>query len=209
MFIKCIQCGKSFDLSEAEKDYYEKKGLQVPKRCRQCRQSNRLRNEDLAIPRGREKRQKRRETIRRVPVLTLVMLVAATFAFLNLVRRDAGSKPDTDPGQIETGTATQTDSGNKKRSSSIQPAVLFRSEQLLQEHFEKHGREMGYSSPDEYLAGANAAIHHSDVLHKTQKEDGDDVYFVESTNDFVVVSTDGYIRTYFRPENGIAYYNSQ
>ena len=68
---------------------------------------------------------------------------------------------------------------------------------------------MGYASAEEYLAGANAAIHRSDVLQKKEKEDGDDVYYVEATNDLVIVSTDGYIRTYFRPEDGIAYYNRQ
>ena len=86
---------------------------------------------------------------------------------------------------------------------------MFRSEELLREHYEKHGREMGFASPREYLAGANAVIRNSNVLHKKEKEDGDDVYYVEETNDFVIVSTDGYIRTYFRPEDGIAYYNRQ
>lgn len=36
-----------------------------------------------------------------------------------------------------------------------------------------------------------------------------DVYYVESTNEFVIVSTDGYIRTYFKPDAGISYYNRQ
>ena len=44
---------------------------------------------------------------------------------------------------------------------------------------------------------------------KIQAEDGDDVYYVESTNEFVIVSTDGYIRTYFNPDAGITYYNRQ
>ena len=49
----------------------------------------------------------------------------------------------------------------------------------------------------------------SEVLHKIEAEDGDDVYYLESTNEFVIVSTDGYIRTYFKPEDGIEYYNRQ
>ena len=32
------------------------------------------------------------------------------------------------------------------------------------------------------------------VLHKIEEEDGDDVYYLEETNEFVIVSTDGYIR---------------
>ncbi len=50
-------------------------------------------------------------------------------------------------------------------------------------------------------------INNPDALHKLEKEDGDDVYFVEDTNEFVVVSTDGYIRTYFIAD--IDYYNRQ
>ena len=46
-------------------------------------------------------------------------------------------------------------------------------------------------------------------IHKKEKEDGDDVYYLENTNEFVIVSTDGYIRTYFEPEDGIRYYERQ
>ena len=35
------------------------------------------------------------------------------------------------------------------------------------------------------------------ALHKLQAEDGDDLYFLESTGEFVVVSPAGYIRTYY------------
>lgn len=126
------------------------------------------------------------------------MLIALTFAFLNLVRRGSGNE-----------NGQNVDHTQNVSNSAVQSALMFRSEQLLEEHFEKHGKEMGFASPEEYLAGANAAVNHSGALHKTEKEDGDDVYFVQSTNDFVVVSTDGFIRTYFRPEDGIAYYNRQ
>lgn len=54
----------------------------------------------------------------------------------------------------------------------------------------------------------NSVVNNSDALHKTQ-EDGDDVYYIVSTNEFVVVSTAGYIRTYFKPDSGIKYYNKQ
>ena len=46
-------------------------------------------------------------------------------------------------------------------------------------------------------------------IHKLEAEDGDDVYYLEETNEFVIVSTDGYIRTYFKPSKGIDYYNRQ
>ena len=40
-------------------------------------------------------------------------------------------------------------------------------------------------------------------------EDGDGVYYIEDTNEFVILSTDGYIRTYFRPSGGKKYFDKQ
>lgn len=85
----------------------------------------------------------------------------------------------------------------------------FRKVQYLQEHFERHGAEFGYGSADEYLAGANRVVASSEALHKLEAEDGDDVYYLESTNEFVIVSTDGYLRTYFKPDDGKAYFDKQ
>lgn len=85
----------------------------------------------------------------------------------------------------------------------------FRNDRLLNQHYEKHGIEMGFATIEEYVAAANAVIYHPDVLHKQEAEDNDDVYFLEATNEFVVVSTDGYIRTYFIASGGIDYYNRQ
>lgn len=85
----------------------------------------------------------------------------------------------------------------------------FRNDHLLNQHYEKHGIEMGFATIEEYVAAANAVIYHPDVLHKQEAEDNDDVYFLEATNEFVVVSTDGYIRTYFIASGGIDYYNRQ
>ena len=90
-----------------------------------------------------------------------------------------------------------------------QTAYKFRNNNLLDQHFEKHGREMGFASAEEYEKAAAAVPNHPDVLHKTEQEDGDDVYYIEATNEFVIVSTDGYIRTYFNPDRGIDYYNKQ
>lgn len=39
-------------------------------------------------------------------------------------------------------------------------------------------------------------VKNSAALHKTEAEDGDGVYYLESTNELVIVSTDGYIRTF-------------
>lgn len=85
----------------------------------------------------------------------------------------------------------------------------FRNEALLQEHFEKHGAEFPYDNELDYLIGANLVVDNKNALHKFEKEDGDDVYYLEKTNEFVIVSKDGYIRTYFKPSKGKQYFNRQ
>ena len=46
-------------------------------------------------------------------------------------------------------------------------------------------------------------------MHKLEKEDGDDIYYLEETNEIVFVSKSGYIRSYFKPSKGKAYYDKQ
>ena len=69
--------------------------------------------------------------------------------------------------------------------------------------------DMGFDSMEEYEEAASAVIYHPEVLTKTEAEDGDYVYYIEESNEFVVLSQDGYIRTYFNPDDGIEYFNRQ
>ena len=89
----------------------------------------------------------------------------------------------------------------------------FRSSKLLSEHFEKHGGEFaddfGYATAAEYEKGASDVINNPEALFKYEAEDGDGVYYIENTNEFVILSTDGYIRTYFRPSSGKKYFDRQ
>lgn len=94
-------------------------------------------------------------------------------------------------------------------SPTPQPQLKFRNKNLLNQHYEKHGKDMGFASAEEYEKAAARVPFDSNVLHKIEAEDGDDVYYIESTNEFVIVSTDGYLRTYFNPDRGIDYFNRQ
>lgn len=85
----------------------------------------------------------------------------------------------------------------------------FRNEKLLNDHYEKHGKEMGFDSAESYEAAANEIINNPDSLHRIEEEDGDDVYYLEEINGFVIVSIDGYIRTFFYPDDGLDYFNRQ
>lgn len=85
----------------------------------------------------------------------------------------------------------------------------FANQKLLEQHFKKHGVEMGFESAEAYEKAASDVINNPSSLHKNEKEDGDDVYYLQSTNEFVVLSVYGNIRTYFNPDSGIDYFNKQ
>ena len=85
----------------------------------------------------------------------------------------------------------------------------FRSKKLLDQHYDKHGKEMGFKSAADYEKAASDVVNNPAALTKIEKEDGDYVYYVEDTNEFVIVSTDGYLRTYFLPSAGKKYYDRQ
>ena len=85
----------------------------------------------------------------------------------------------------------------------------FRNKNLLNQHYQKHGKDMGFADAKAYEKAASDVVNNKDALHKIEEEDGDDIYYVESTNEFVVVSIDGYLRTYFNPDRGLDYFNRQ
>ena len=89
----------------------------------------------------------------------------------------------------------------------------FRNKQYLSEHFSKHGgeftKDFGYKTAAEYEKGASDVINDPDALFKYEADDGDGVYYLEATNEFVILSKDGYIRTYFRPSKGKEYFDRQ
>ena len=107
-------------------------------------------------------------------------------------------------------TQIQTENQVAQEEQYVQEITYyFRNEKLLNEHYEKHGKEMGFDSPKSYEAAANDVIHNPNSLHRIEEEDGDDVYYHEETNSFVIVSVDGYIRTFFYPDDGLDYFNRQ
>ena len=87
--------------------------------------------------------------------------------------------------------------------------VLYLSHFESEEHFRKHGIEMGFATEEEYQKAASDVANNPDALHKLEKDDKDDVYYLEETNEFVVVSVDGFIRTYFCPDSGKKYFDKQ
>lgn len=191
----CKQCGKYFILTQSEIAYYQRNHLELPKRCSDCRKANKqIRHEktsENSIPNRRN----------RLIFLTLFILVL----FLSISQFIMHQPEDSTYVKTSSDSTYEQIDSNSNQSKSL----TFRSASLCEEHFEKHGKEMGFQSANEYEVAAASVVSNPSSLHKTEAEDGDDVYYLESTNDFVIVSTDGYIRTYFQPEDKIEYFNRQ
>lgn len=227
----CKQCGKEFEMTQHEIQFYKKKKLSLPKRCKECREKNKEvkqsnkngenerniaseRKEKFKNARGNQERsaaEKARAvtetstsgnvstgTAKKKSKKSMTGLITALF--LIICSAVAGLNPFSDASSDEPAGSSQ---------AVVAEELEFRSEKLLDEHFEKHGIEMGFETAEAYEDAAAAVVTDEDVLHKTEEEDGDDVYYLEDTNEFVVVSTDGYIRTYFEPEDGLEYFERQ
>lgn len=139
---------------------------------------------------------------KRYPILAAIILLFA--AYFGWYENDQSQ--DNLFGQ--TGQVVQSTQPSQTEQSG-QSILTFRSKSLREEHYQKHGIEMDFASAKEYEKAAAAVVSDSRVLHKLEKEDGDDVYYIEETNEFVIVSTDGYIRTYFYPRDGMEYFERQ
>ncbi len=127
---------------------------------------------------------------------------------------DADENDAFDEGSVTDENSTdEKDSQNDEDSEVVEDSeyivYTFRNQKLLDSHYEKHGIDMGFASAEEYEEAASDVVNNPNALHKTEEEDGDDIYYVEDTNEFVVVSTDGYLRTYFLPDAGKRYYDRQ
>ncbi|MBQ3912792.1 MAG: hypothetical protein II694_07460 [Lachnospiraceae bacterium] len=130
---------------------------------------------------------------------------------------DQGSAGDTQQSTQNSGTLSGQDSSDDGdiTDGPEDPGVVeyitykFRSKKLLDQHYDKHGKEIGFKSAADYEKAASDVVNNPAALTKTEKEDGDYVYYVEDTNEFVIVSTDGYLRTYFLPSAGKSYYDRQ
>ena len=111
----------------------------------------------------------------------------------------------------ETITETETEGYPQVDNSYVE--YHFRSEKQLNEHFEKHGAEFddiyGFKTAEEYEKGASDVINNDDSLYKTEADDGDGIFYLESTNEIVFLSTDGFIRSYFRPSAKKDYFDRQ
>lgn len=97
------------------------------------------------------------------------------------------------------------------QQSGVKTEIGFRSKKNLVEHYEKHGREFGDISRDEYLRQAQNlrdAPSGGDIL-ETRRVDGITTRYNRVTGDFIAFNEDLTIRTFFRPNDGERYFKRQ
>ena len=227
---KCKQCGKEFELSDSEIKFYKDKGLSLPKRCEDCRKANKAQKEENTGSSKPKNGGKKAGAI-----AAAAIIAAGVFAGHNALNNkpaepeitpvvselsvnDSNSGDDFIVDTNENNEIINADTDNAGEAAMPAESTVptetqyhFRSEKTLREHFQKHGGEFGdmYATPEEYEAGASRVINDPSALTKREKEDNDYVYYIEDTNEFVILSTDGYIRTYFKPNAGKKYYDRQ
>ena len=98
-----------------------------------------------------------------------------------------------------------------KYSPVIRSPIGFSSRQKLIDHYEKHGREFGAITMEEYLFRAKTLRDRpagGKVLDFV-RSDGVITRFDRTTGEFIAFNPDGLIRTFFRPSAGEAYFRRQ
>lgn len=145
--------------------------------------------------------------MKKKPLSLVIILIAMVLMYFGF-NIDLGAL-----GINETLQSTTNNDTNEFNDSINDTKVLiqysFRTNELLTNHYEKHKDEFHDITMEEYQEGANNLINQvsETVISKTEEKDGDTLYFDTQTNEFAVLSTDGHIRTYFIPEDGIDYFN--
>jgi hypothetical protein len=112
--------------------------------------------------------------------------------------------------------------GNLPDSGGTPSSPQFSSQSLLDRHYQKHvieKGEFGNITESEYLQKAQDLLTSSpngDILMKTRISNGDKIFYKQSTNEFGIVTEDGIIRTYFKPNpaehhypTNLDYFNAQ
>lgn len=136
-------------------------------------------------------------------------LLAATVLALILSSGGACSGPGLPPQPPAQHPSSQV--APPSPTSQVRSDVGFRTPRLLEEHYRKHGREVGARSEEEYLRMAQALRDRSaggEVLQE-ERTDGVICRFDRSTGLFLAYEPDGVIRTCFKPNDGEAYFHRQ
>ena len=173
----CVDCGKEFTLTEGEIKFYKSKGFELPKRCKECRDKKNVSKGKSVSKgyRGKNRPLTKRDLKTIISVVAGVLIIFAGFFGFDSFQSGSGSEENeavyttlTDPTDTATPEVTaDTEATEATEEQTTQPAETaeqpalttreekyleyhFRNNDRLQEHFEKHGMEMGFATAEDY-----------------------------------------------------------
>ena len=200
---KCVQCGMVFKISDSEKQFFESKNLNLPKRCKQCREANKKSGKPNKATPINKKPHYDSYYIKKDSSVTLsTVVIAALLTVILLI-----FKVDIAFTLVAGGVTLLSlikyilGSGNGKVfiqefDTSIYKYTFYDTNSMVK-HYVKHGEQTDSNSMEDYLYKANMVIVDKKSLTKEQKKDGDRIYYNNRTKEFVVIAKAGYVRTYF------------
>jgi pyocin large subunit-like protein len=142
-------------------------------------------------------------------VKLLAFALAIAFSGAIACRRVEGQPRPTQSATPAISSAEPREAVERRESSESR--VGFQSSRQLTEHFEKHGPEFGPITRAEYLLRAqllrDAALDRN--ILEAVRRDGVVTRFDRTTGSFIAFDHDRTIRTFFRPNDGEAYFRRQ
>lgn len=145
---------------------------------------------------------------RHVLRLVLLLLVAAIGAWY----RSTSHVPARPPASGAVVSAPPLGEPDAPAGTVIHSEIGFSSRARLAEHFRKHGGEFHAANEDEYLKLAQTLRDRpagGDVQEATRSIDGVRCRFDRASGAFLAFDPDLTIRTFFRPNDGEAYFRRQ
>ncbi len=139
----------------------------------------------------------------------LPAVIAGAIVVLGYLRNSNSRETQSGP-LVPTPSAT-TPVSSQSKTLPAHPGVGFRDAAHLDEHFHKHGAEFHAASAAEYLRLAQDLRDKpagGDILESARHE-GTVTRYDRSTGAFLAFDADGVIRTFFRPNDGEAYFRRQ
>ncbi len=209
---KCVQCGKSFTITESEIQFYKSKNLSIPKRCKTCREQNRA-SKNASKKNNRSSNQYKTYYVKQgdsksLATVIIAMIVAMVAFMLNAEQSFIIAISSTAV-FILFKYIVSLFRGKvfiQEFDTSVYKYTFYDTNSMVK-HYVKHGKQTDADSMEDYLFKANTVILSKGNLSKKQKGKEDIIFYNPKTKEFVVVAKAGYVRTYFIASD--KYYNKQ
>jgi hypothetical protein len=159
----------------------------------------------------------RRHLPKRRQMVAVVTLLFALLGSFNSMRSSRASTKRSTSQATSQATSTSNTSGSNTASNTVKASnrsdprlrkIGFRSPTKLHQHFQKHGQEFGNITEAQYLAMAqdlrDAPL--SKTVIEAEQVGGTVSRFNRATGAFTAFDRDLTIRTFFRPNDGEAYF---